>query len=140
MTKMFLGEYQPNMTEGGRIALPSRLRDQFTGNTVILARGFEPCVFVFDVEDWQAEAGRLVDKPITDPETRQLRRYLFGNATEANIDDQGRVVIPPNLREFANLNGKTAVIGAGNHVEIWDKAAWEAHLAKVQAQITAGTE
>ncbi|HLC93868.1 MAG TPA: division/cell wall cluster transcriptional repressor MraZ [Patescibacteria group bacterium] len=133
--RMFLGEYQPNMTEGSRIALPKKLRDQIRGDDVILSRGFEKCVFIYDKEDWTKEASKQVENPITDLKTRALKRYMFAGASEAPIDSQGRVVIPSNLKEYAGLYKKTAIIGAGDHIEVWDWDAWIAHLEKISAEL-----
>jgi MraZ protein len=137
MVKMFLGEYQPNITEGSRVALPKKLRDQISGDAVILSRGFEKCVFIYDKEDWINESQKQVENPITDRHTRNLRRYMYGNSTEALIDSQGRVVLPPNLREYAGLKSKTAIIGAGNHIEVWDFENWSEYLEKIQGELTA---
>jgi MraZ protein len=132
---MFLGEYQPNITEGSRIALPKKLRDQIHGDEVILARGFEKCIFLYDKEDWMTEANKQVENPITDSRTRDLKRYMFAGATESAVDAQGRLVLPANLKDYAGVDKKTAVIGAGDHIEIWDWTAWEAHLQKISAEL-----
>lgn len=140
MVKMFLGEYQPNITEGSRVALPKKLREQITGETVVLSRGFEKCIFVYDKEDWNTESQKQIENPITDVKTRTLKRYLFGNATEASIDAQGRLVIPGNLKDYAQITKKVAVIGAGDHIELWDFDVWSKYLEKVQADFTADSE
>jgi len=133
--KMFLGEYQPNITEGSRIALPKKLREQINSEEVILSRGFEKCVFVYDKEDWVLEAQKQLEKPITDMQTRNLKRYLYASATESSIDDQGRFVVPTNLKDYADLSKKTVVIGAGDHIEIWDLETWNAHLDKISKEL-----
>ncbi|KKS25961.1 MAG: Protein MraZ [candidate division WWE3 bacterium GW2011_GWC1_42_102] len=124
--RMFLGEYKPNITEGSRIALPKKLRDQIRGEEVILSRGFEKCVFVYDKEDWATEATKQIENPITDARTRDIKRYMYSGAAEVTIDPQGRIVIPGNLKEYAGLGKNLAVVGAGDHVEIWDLNAWTA--------------
>lgn len=132
---MFLGEYQPNITEGSRIALPKKLREQITSGEVILSKGFEECVFVYDKEDWLVEAQKQVEKPITDSYVRNLKRYLYASACESSIDDQGRFVVPSNLKEYANLDKKTIVIGAGDHIEIWDQDKWDTYMDKVSRDL-----
>ena len=128
---MFLGEYQPNITEGSRIALPKKLRDQIRGEEVILLRGFEQCIFLYDKEDWVNEANKQIENPITDPKFRNLKRYLYANAAEMSIDAQGRVVLPSSLKNYAGIDKKSTVIGAGDHIEIWDTDIWNAHLEKI---------
>ena len=135
--RMFLGEYQPNITEGSRIALPKKLRDQITGEEVILSRGFEDCIFVYDKQDWIAESNKQVENPITDARTRDLKRYMYAGASEASIDNQGRIVIPGNLIDYAKLDKETAVIGAGDHIEIWSLDSWKKHLEKISGQLAA---
>ena len=135
--KMFLGEYTPNLTEGSRLALPKKLRDQIAGDEVILSRGFEKCIFVYSKEDWLEEASKQVDNPITDSKTRDIKRYMYASATESVIDSQGRMVIPSNLKDYAGLDKATAVIGAGDHIEIWDAMHWSSHLEKISRELSA---
>jgi MraZ protein len=135
--KMFLGEYQPNITEGSRIALPKKLRDQIAGDEVILSRGFEKCIFIYGKDDWIQEAKKQVDNPITDARTRDLKRYMYASASEAVIDAQGRIVISTGLKQYAGVEKKTAVIGAGDHIEIWDFETWENHLEKISKELSA---
>ena len=135
--KMFLGEYQPNITEGSRIALPKKLREQIKGEEIILSKGFEKCIFVYDKEDWTVEAQKQIENPITDSRTRELKRYMYSGASETTIDSQGRIVIPNNLKEYAQIDKKTVVIGAGDHVEIWDAVNWSEHSEKISQNLSA---
>jgi len=134
---MFLGEYTPNITEGSRIALPKKLRDQIHGDEIILSRGFEKCVFLYDKEDWVSETSKQLESPISDIKTRNLKRYLFASAAETGIDAQGRLVLPSSLKEYAGLDKRTVVIGAGDHIEIWDPDVWQAHLEKISKELAA---
>ena len=135
--KMFLGEYQPNLTDGSRLALPKKLREQILGDEVVLSRGFEKCIFVYDKQDWLNESQKQIDNPITDARTRDLRRYMFAGATDSKLDSQGRIVIPTNLQGYASLNKNVTVIGAGDHIEIWDTESWNQYFESVQNSLTA---
>ena len=135
--RMFLGEYQPNITEGSRIALPKKLREQVRGDDLILSRGFEKCIFIYDKEDWVVEANKQVENPISDSKTRDLKRYMYAGAVESTIDTQGRVVLPNSLKEYAEIDKKTAVIGAGDHIEIWDLGNWKERLEKISQDMSA---
>ena len=135
--RMFLGEYQPNITEGSRIVLPKKLRDQIRGEELILSKGFEKCVFVYDKEDWVFEAQKQVENPITDSKTRDIKRYMFSGAVESSVDAQGRIVLPSTLKDYAGLDKNTVVIGAGDHIEIWDTKNWEIHSDKISAELSA---
>ena len=135
--KMFLGEYQPNITEGSRIALPKKLRDQIRGDDIILSKGFEKCIFIYDKEDWVTEAQKQVENPISDSKTREFKRYMYSGASETTIDSQGRVVIPINLKNYAQIDKKTVVIGAGDHIEIWNLDNWDSQLEKISQDLSA---
>jgi len=135
--RMFLGEYQPNITEGSRIVLPKKLRDQIRGDELILSKGFEKCVFVYDKEDWVTEAQKQVENPISDSKTRDLKRYMYSGASETTIDSQGRVVIPGSLKNYAQIDKKTIVIGAGDHIEIWNIDNWDKQLNKISQDLSA---
>ena len=135
--RMFLGEYQPNITEGSRIALPKKLRDQIRGEEVVLSRGFEKCIFVYDKSDWLEESQKQVENSIAVASNRNLKRYMYASATETAIDSQGRIVIPNNLKDYAGIEKQTCVIGAGDHVEIWDSKTWEDYLEKISRELSA---
>ncbi|MFH1648276.1 MAG: division/cell wall cluster transcriptional repressor MraZ [Patescibacteria group bacterium] len=135
--RMFLGEYKPNITEGSRLALPKRLRDQITGDEIILSKGFEKCIFIYDREDWVVEAQKNVENPISDSKTRDLKRYMYSGSSETAIDAQGRVVIPTNLKEYAELTKSSIVIGAGDHIEVWSPENWEVRLEKISGELSA---
>ena len=134
---MFLGEYQPNITEGSRIALPKKLREQIKGDEIILSKGFEKCVFLYDKEDWIIEAKKQIENPITDSRTRELKRYMYSGASESAIDSQGRVVLPAILKSYAQIDKRTVVIGAGDHIEIWNLENWSDHSEKISQNLSA---
>ncbi|MCL5004176.1 MAG: division/cell wall cluster transcriptional repressor MraZ [Patescibacteria group bacterium] len=133
--KMFLGEYQPNLTEGARLALPKKLRDQIRGDSVILSKGFEKCIFGYDKEDWLKEAEKQVELPISDPKVRTLKRYMFSGAADVELDSQGRLVIPASLKEYASVENGVTVIGAGDHFEIWNDGNWKEHLKSLETSL-----
>lgn len=133
--KMFLGEYKPNVTEGARIALPKKLREQIDGNSVILSRGFEKCIFGYDRQEWVKEAEKQVSLPISDPKVRTLKRYMFSGAIDVELDSQGRLVIPGPLKDYASLSGEIVVVGAGDHFEIWDSVVWASNLAEIEKSL-----
>ncbi len=134
---MFLGEYQPNLTDGSRLALPKKLREQILGDEVVLSRGFEKCIFVYDKQDWINESLKQIDNPITDLRTRDLRRYMFAGAVDSKLDSQGRMIVPTNLLAYAGLEKEVTVIGAGDHIEIWNTATWNAYFENVSNSLTA---
>ena len=135
--KMFLGEYQPNLTDGSRLALPKKLREQIIGDEVVLSRGFEKCIFVYDKQVWIIESQKQVDNPITDSKTRDLRRYMFAGASDSKLDTQGRIIVPSNLLTYAGIDKDITVIGAGDHIEIWNTNNWTEYFENVSNSLTA---
>lgn len=129
--KMFLGEYNPNITDGSRIALPKKLREQINGDCVVLSKGFETCVLIYDKEDWAMNAQKQIENLSGMTKKSDLERYLYTSATESSIDQQGRIVMPSNLKDYARVTNKTAVIGVGDHIEVWDYEVWKKHLEKI---------
>lgn len=121
---MFLGEYQLPFTGQGRIILPRKFREEIIGKEIILSRGLDGCIFGFDKGYWEKEAARQLEIPITDEEARNLRRYFFSAAERIVLDGQGRFVIPKLLLDFAGLDERVVLIGAGDHFEIWDPQKW----------------
>ena len=133
--KMFLGEYQPSIDEKGRLALPKKLREQIKGGEVILSRGFETSILGYDKAEWEEEAFKQIDSPISDSRARHLKQYMYSGAAEVSFDEQGRFVIPPNLRSYAQIEDEVTVIGAGDHFEIWETSRWRKHLAQIEEEV-----
>lgn len=123
--KLFLGEYEHSLDDRGRVILPRKIRSELIGGEVIVARGFEACIFGFDPSSWELEAKKQLEVPITDRESREIRRYMFSAAERVEIDKLGRILMPAQLKEYAHIQTNVAVIGAGDHFEIWDKIRWE---------------
>ena len=132
---MFLGEFEQNITEGARLALPKKIREKLDDPEVILSKGFEKCVFGYRLSDWEREAVKQLEVPISDTKTRNLKRYMFSGAAEISLDNQGRFVLPTSLREYASISDKVVVIGAGDHFEIWDENIWRENLRLLEADV-----
>jgi MraZ protein len=123
--KLFLGEYDHALDDRGRVTLPRKIRQEIGEKELILAKGFDPCIFGFDKESWEREAAKHLEAPVTDMKARDLRRYLFAGAQKADIDKLGRILLPAQLKEYAFVSKDVIVIGAGDHFEIWDTAHWK---------------
>ncbi|MBI4039579.1 division/cell wall cluster transcriptional repressor MraZ [Candidatus Daviesbacteria bacterium] len=129
---MFLGQYQPNLDQKARIILPKKIRKAIDGREIIVARGFEQCIFGFEKKVWQDRTDKELLQPITDATSRNNRRYLFSGASLVELDQQGRFVIPRNLITFAHITKDVMVIGAGDHFEIWDSKTWENYQTRLE--------
>ncbi len=129
---LFLGEYDHNLDDRARVTLPRKIRQKLTGTELVLARGYEGCIFGFDKESWEREAGKHLDTPVTDEKGRQVRRFLFAGAQKVDIDKLGRILLPAQLKEHGLIVREVKVIGAGDHFEIWDSARWIQYAAKLE--------
>lgn len=121
---MFLGTFSPAIASTGQVALPSKLRSALGSDRAIITTGFDKCVFGFSVDEWNKQGELELTKPLSTPEGRMVRRQMYAKAIEVDLDDQGRFVIPENLRQHAGIKTRIVVIGAGDHFEIWDKDEW----------------
>ena len=130
---LFLGEYDQSLDDRGRVTLPRKIRQEITGEEIVLARGYEGCIFGFDKSSWEKEAGKHLDTPVTDEKGREVRRYLFAGAEKVGIDKLGRILLPAQLKEHGLITREVKVIGAGDHFEIWDTARWREYADKLDS-------
>ncbi len=127
---MFLGQYTHTIDEKGRLTVPARFREQLASGAYV-TQGFERNLLVYTTDRFQRLAQKASSLTTTDPEARAVRRVIFGGATEVQLDSSGRILIPPFLREYANLDGETTIVGAGEYFELWNAAAWQEELVGV---------
>jgi MraZ protein len=126
---VFLGTHTPRLDDKGRLILPAKFREQLEGG-VVVTRGQERCLYVFPRSEFDRIAGQLRQAPVTSKQARDYLRVFLSGASDEAVDRQGRITVPVTLRAYAGLTRDCAVIGAGERVEIWDAAAWEAYLAE----------
>jgi MraZ protein len=129
---MLLGEHEHTLDDKNRITLPAKLRAAFAGG-VVLTRGLDGCLFAYPRADWE----RLVESTLgsldlLSQEGRRVHRFFFSGATEAELDRQGRVMIPAALIKHAGLGREVVVAGVRDHLEIWDGATWRKELNEVE--------
>ena len=129
---MFFGEYEHTIDDKNRLTLPAKYRDALAAG-IVLTRGLDECLDVYPRGDWDA----LVEQNLAplDPfskEARELKRFFFAAASDAELDKQGRVLVPPALNRHAKLGREVVVAGVHDHLEIWDRAAWADHVTKVE--------
>ena len=119
---MFLGTHTPRLDDKGRMILPAKFREKFAAG-LVMTRGQERCLYVFPMNEFERIAAAMNTTPVTSRAVRDYQRVLLSGASDEIPDKQGRVTIPPLLREYAGLSKECTVIGAGNRVEIWDTQA-----------------
>ncbi len=136
---MFLGTHTPRLDEKGRLFLPAKYREELAEGLVI-TKGQERCLYVFP----EAEFGRITqalrNAPMTSKGVRDYSRVFFASASDEVPDKQGRITVPPGLREYAGLSRDCVVIGANTRLEIWDAQAWDAYLADQEEAFSAASE
>ena len=123
---MFIGEHAHNIDPKKRLALPSKFRGEL-GESVVVTRGLDQCLFVYPMAAWQELAEKLGTMPIGESQTRSFVRLMLAGATDTTMDSQGRVIIPDYLREYAGLEKNVVVAGLFNRLEIWDERKWNGY-------------
>ena len=121
---MFMGEYNHTIDTKGRLIIPSKFREAL-GEEFVVTKGLDGCLFVYDNKEWSNFEEKLKSLPLTNKDARQFVRFFLAGATLAEVDKQGRILIPGVLREFAALEKEVVLIGVGSRVEIWSKDRWE---------------
>ncbi len=129
---MFLGTYFPRLDEKGRVFLPAKYRDDLAEGLVI-TKGQERCLYIWTPEEFARIAQTVHTTPATRKAARDHARIFFASASDEVPDKQGRITVPPNLREYAGLRRECVVIGASSRLEIWDAEAWREFLAAQEA-------
>ena len=121
---MFIGEYEHSLDTKGRIIIPSKFRDKL-GEEFVMTKGLDNCLFVYPKSEWNVFEEKLKTLPLTNKDARAFIRFFFAGASECNLDKQGRVTIPANLRKYSKLDKDSVVIGVSTRIEIWSKDEWE---------------
>ncbi len=125
---MFMGEYNHTIDTKGRLIIPSKFREAL-GDTFVVTKGLDGCLFVYDNEEWSAFEEKLKALPITNKEARQFVRFFLAGAAEVEVDKQGRILVPNILREFAQISKDVVLIGVASRIEIWSKERFDGMAA-----------
>ena len=127
---MFIGEYEHSLDTKNRLSIPRRFRDQALadGDAVafFLTRGLDECLFIFTEAQWEKVVAGLSTKPFTDSATRRFQRLFFSNAVRAELDGQGRILIPDNLKKVGGITRNITLVGVYDRIEVWDRERWKA--------------
>ncbi len=127
---MFRGVATFNLDAKGRMAIPAKFRKLVDacceGRLVVTIDHSDHCLQIYPLPEWENVEKKLSALPSLNPQVRKLKRMLLGYATECEMDNNGRILLPAKLREFANLTKSTVMIGQGNKFELWDEETWNA--------------
>jgi MraZ protein len=128
---MFLGQFQHNLDEKGRLMIPARYRELLAAGAFI-TQGFDRCLMVMTDAYFAQVYDRINSMNLADPTARLLRRLILSNAYPVEVDKVGRILVPGNLRQVIALNGEAIVAGQGDYFEVWNPADWNAQMDQLQ--------
>ena len=121
---MLMGEFHHNIDDKGRLTLPAKFREEL-GDSFIITRGLESCLFVYTMDEWKKITERLNNLPFTRKDARSFMRFFLSGATAVEFDKQGRINITSPLVTYADLKKECVIIGVGDRLEIWSSEKWD---------------
>jgi MraZ protein len=136
---VFLGTHMPRLDDKGRLFLPAKYRDELAAG-LVLTKGQERCLYVFPEPEFARITEALRTAPVTAKSVRDYSRVFFASASDEVPDKQGRITIPPSLRDYAGLQRDCVVIGANTRLEVWDAVAWHAYLEQQEDAFSGASE
>ena len=123
---MFKGEYNHTIDAKGRLIIPSKFRE-LLGEDFVITKGLDHCLSVYPKTEWEKFEEKLNQLPMTNKAARKFVRANLSGASSCELDKQGRILVPSNLREFAKLNKDVVLVGVASRIEIWSKEIWESN-------------
>ncbi len=134
---MLIGEYIHTIDEKNRISLPVKFRKEL-GKKIIITPGLDSCLFIFTTKEWAKVSKRLSDTEsdlsFLKADKRSFNRFMFGRATDVEVDSIGRILIPDFLKDRIGLKNSAAIIGVEDRVEIWNDKTWSEYKEVVEKQ------
>ena len=120
---MFIGEFEHNIDDKGRLIMPAKFREEL-GKEFVVTKGLDGCLFVYTLDEWSNIEEAMHSKPMITREARKFMRFFFSGATNCEVDKQGRILLPQNLRDHAGLTKEVVLAGVSSRIEIWSKDKW----------------
>lgn len=130
---MLSGQFEYKIDPKGRVAVPPKFRGEFWQG-IVLAKGVEQCIIAYPPPVWNEIAEKFSTLPIARSKERRISRVIFATAFNLELDEQGRVILPPTLRQYAEIKDAVVIVGLNNYLEIWSKELWEEELALMEEQ------
>jgi MraZ protein len=127
---LFQGAHAYHVDEKGRLKMPAEFTSQL-GAPFTITRGHSGCLWVMSDTEWKRMVGRLQGDSLVDQRTLALQRYFIGSAVSLSLDGQGRIVIPPVLRELAAVRHEVMVVGIGSRIEVWSRERWDEYEGRL---------
>ena len=129
----FRGSFEHTLDDRGRVAIPAKYRDQFPNNLAVITPSPEGCLRVFPEAAFHEEVAEIASMPATTLEGRRRRRAFSPQAFDAELDRQGRILIPAQLRESAGLDGNVTIVGNHESLEVWNPGRWQREMEFVDS-------
>ena len=140
---MLIGEYIHTVDEKNRVSLPAKFRKEM-GKNVVISPGLDSCLFVWTSVEWEKVSRRLIDNygdlSFLSADQRSFNRNMFGQASEAEVDSIGRILVPDFLKDKIKLGAKAALVGVKDRIEIWNAPAWKEYKKKAEKEAEALAE
>lgn len=130
---MLVGEYTHTIDAKKRLAIPSKLRKEL-GERMVLTRGLDSCLFLFSSKEWEIFAEKIGQLSFVQRDTREFKRLFLSGASEVELDQLGRILIPDYLKSYGQLGKKIVIAGLFNRLEIWDHEKWQLHKKGIESQ------
>ena len=130
---MFRGATKVTLDDKGRMVMPTRYREQIAERAqgrLVVTVDRDQCLLIYPLPEWDLLETRLMSLPALHAQARRLQRLMVGHATDLELDGHGRMLLPPELREFAGLERHAVLIGQGNRFELWNEARWSERVAE----------
>jgi len=131
---LFIGEYQHQIDEKRRLAIPAKFRKEL-GKTAIITRGLDNCLFLFTRDEWGKLVKRLGELPIGQSDARAFVRLMLAGAMEVTLDTLGRILVPEYLKTYALLRKKIVLAGISSRIEIWDEMYWNRYKKRTEKKV-----
>ena len=121
---MFIGEYSHSLDAKGRLIVPAKFREGL-GEHFIVTKGIDRCLYIYPRTEWEAFEAKLRELPLSNADARRFTRFFLSGAVECDVDNQGRIIIPQSLRNYAGLVKEVVSAGVGTRIEVWGKDMWD---------------
>ncbi|MDY6892978.1 MAG: division/cell wall cluster transcriptional repressor MraZ [Chloroflexota bacterium] len=139
---VFLGNYEVRVDHKGRLAIPTKFREAFHDG-LVLSCGFDKCLIMYTITEWKNIAEKYSSLPMTQRNPRMLALFTFSGAFDLELDRQGRIIIPPALRQYADINDEVIIAASNTNLQIWAKESWvvmKQYMAEHAAEIAEAVE
>jgi len=129
---VFRGRFEHTIDEKGRLSIPSKFRELLSakGENELVLTDFDSCLTAYPKDEWRVLEEKMKQLSMIQKDVRNFLRLFYSSATEVPLDPQGRILIPPQMRERAQLDREVVLLGLLNKIEIWDKESWEDFMAR----------